>query len=124
MVRYRIRALEYLKFLRGKPDQMIKYTRIWVTDGAEKTELPPGTTLTFEDYSWALESVVAFFARIGVHLRLNEEYLAKNSQEAKDMLGPFFWWYWEDAGIVAWMNECERVQKVQPKYEGPISSIV
>lgn len=123
MIRQRILGLEYLKFLRSDPELMARYARIWVTDGSQTTAVPDrkgpdGAPLTFEQYSWALDIVVTFFARLGSYLRLNKEQLGEGTSEAEDMLGPFCWLYWKQAGIVEWIDACKeahRLDSVQPR---------
>jgi hypothetical protein len=123
MARQRAIALQFLKHLRDHR-LVERYAQIWVSDSNEEIDTPvrdlDGKPLTYLEQSWALEVVIAFFVRVGAHLRLYREHLPIGSEQAKEVLAPFCWSYWQAAGLGEFACACEREWSAsQERHEHP-----
>lgn len=121
MARQRAIAIQFLKQLKNR-DLMEKYARIWVSDSEEalptKARDLDGRPLNYLEQSWALEEVLAFFVRVGAHLKLHEEHLEIGSQRAADALAPFCWPYW-GPGLLEFANACKKYHAKNDHFQPP-----
>jgi hypothetical protein len=111
----RVIAYEYLKFLKRR-NQMDEYARNWLFDDERPCQVPKklgpdGKLLTFDDYSNALDSMIAFFVRVSSHVKLHEPQLRNGELDGAEMIGPFFWPYWEQAGMPAFVAACKQLHE-------------
>lgn len=110
MREHRDRAYAYLKHLELNPGQRVRFANSWVFE-SDPPSLPPsleGQNLGFKDYEWSLSCMLAFYVRVATHIETYRPQIRASSSSEFVILGPFFWSYWEKAGLVALVEACEQ----------------
>jgi hypothetical protein len=119
MRQHRDIAYPYLKELRGNPEQLDALARYWIYDEealclTSENESGEASQLKFEDRATSVSVMVSFFVRLSSHIRFYDGR-AKNlkAEDMANLIGPFFWRYWADAGIRAFVVKCAERHRLK-----------
>lgn len=138
-------AYSYLKMLCNNPRMMEAYARYWITDVGFNPPMPPANDIdqsaigppvesdvpycdrdaerTFREQDRAVSTMVSFFVRLSVHLRvtLNGRNILEPADDLmKEAAAPFYWNSYWSLLFIPFMEACELVYRTSDaKFEYP-----